>query len=137
MAVAVAPDVGEQSDADRSALRHESDVTRELVQHAHLLHVSRARIVRAEHAHAVGPAQRDSALAADAGNLGLRAFPATPGFGEAAVVDDRPAPADLGGLPDAVEHAIGADTECDDVGGFRYLTQVRVLALAAHGRMAR
>ena len=56
MAEAEAPDIRQQADADRTALRDEANIAREPGRVAQFTQIRRARVMRIEHAHAVRPA---------------------------------------------------------------------------------
>ena len=71
MAEAKAPDVGQQADAERAALGDDADIAGEAGRVAQLLQIGRAAIMRAEHSHAIGPAEREAGVAADPFDFGL------------------------------------------------------------------
>src|SRR5262249_61782609 len=69
-----------------AALRNDADISGQPVRIAQLLQINRAGMMRVEHAHAIGAAQRNIRLPADPLDLALYSAPLFVLFGEAAVV---------------------------------------------------
>src|SRR6516162_2875276 len=94
MAETEASEIGQQAYAESAALRDDADIAGQTHRIAKLLQVGCTAVVRAQHAHAVGSAKRNTRLAADAFDLVLQPAPVIAAFGKTAVINDRtPRPA--------------------------------------------
>src|SRR5947199_180043 len=82
------PAIREKPDAEGAALRDETDVAGEEGGIGEGLHVDEAPRVRADHAHAVGPAQRDHGLPARRHHLLLAPAPLLPALSPSTVETD-------------------------------------------------
>ena len=124
------PAIREKPDAEGAALRDETDVAGEEGGIGEGLDVDEAPRVRADHAHAVGPAQRDPGLPADRHQLLLAPPPLLPALGKAAVEDDGGAHASLGGEADVLEHPRVVHADREHVRRLRQVGHRRVAAPA-------
>ena len=89
--------------------------------------------MRAEHSHAIGPAERDAGVAADPFGLGLQSTPFLAAFSEPTIVDDGTSHAARGCCEECIEDARMADTEHRDIGGLGQFCGIHI-ALPSLGR---
>ncbi len=130
LAPAEAPAIRQQADADRPALRNQPHVAGEPSWIVHRLDVDEARHVRADHPHAVRPAQRHRCLATDRRDRILPRAALRVRFREPAVKDDGRADAAIGRRLHVLEHAGVVHAERQHVDVARQVGHGRVAAAA-------
>ena len=132
VAEAEAAQIGQETDAQPAALRHDADIAGELVGLADFLKVGRVALDWVEDAHAVGAAQRDPGIAANAGDVVLQRPPLVAALGEAAVIDHGAAYAALGRRDKRIEDQPVPEAEHRDIGRLRRLGDARIALPAEH-----
>ncbi len=100
---AEAAQVGQQRDADRTALRHDADIADDRRGVANVLLIGGDPRLWIEDAHAVRPAYRHAGLARHGGDLVLEFRAVAAQLGKAEIVDDGGA----GAAPDRKPHLLG------------------------------
>ena len=134
---AEAAQVGQQRDADRSALRHDADIADDRRGIANVLLIGGDPRRRVEDAHAVRPAHRHAGLARHGGNLVLEFCAVAAQLGKAGVIDDRGARAALDRKPHLLRDQRIADAEHDDVRRLGQFGEARIAFDVQYGRIFR
>src|SRR5215469_18448665 len=132
-----ASDVVQQADAKPAALRDDADIAGEAGRIAQLLQVGRAAVMRAQHPHAVRPAECDAAIATDSFDLRLQPAPGLAAFGETAVINDRSLDPALRRRRKGLEDALVAYAKGSHIGRLRQFRDVGVASATQHGRIIR
>src|SRR5262249_34963886 len=137
VAEAETPRVAQQANAQPAALRDDADIAGQSCRIAQFLQICRAGMMRVEHAHAVGSAQRNVRLAADPRDFALQSAPLFALLGKAAIVDHGTLDPALRRRDERPENARVADTEHCDIGRFGQFGHVRVTGMTKDSRVAR
>jgi hypothetical protein len=93
--------------------------------------------MRAQHSHAIRPAERDSGLPADSLDLGLQATPVFSALGKPAIIDYRGRRATLSGGAQRLQDTRVTDTKHRDIRRLRQFRDAAVALAAGHGRVVR
>ncbi len=137
VAEAETPRVVQQADAERAALRDDADIAGQSARVAQLLQIGRAGVVRVEHAHAVGTAQRDIRLPADPLDLALQSAPLSALLGKAAIIDYRALDPALRRRDEGPKNPPVAKAEHRDIRRLGQFGHARVAGMTEDGRVAR
>jgi hypothetical protein len=135
MAETEASEIGQQAYAESAALRDNADIAGQTHRIAKLLQVGCTAVVRAQHPHAVGPAKRNTGLAADAFDLVLQPAPVIAAFDKTAVINDGTSYPTFGRRDERVQNPLVADAKRSDIGRFRQFPKARIALPARHCRV--